>query len=48
MRKVSQEVTKAVTEQGRASRDIMKAAHRPRACADVRKATAEQARPPIS
>ena len=44
MRKVAQEVTKAVTEQGRASRDIMKAAQSTsRLAADVRKATAEQA-----
>ena len=44
MRKVAQEVTKAVTEQGRASRDIMKAAQATsRLAADVRKATAEQA-----
>ena len=47
MRKVAQEVTKAVTEQGRASRDIMKAAQATsRLAVDVRKATAEQAQAP--
>ena len=45
MRKIAQEVTKAVAEQGRASRDIMKAAQSTTKLAvQVRKATAEQAK----
>jgi methyl-accepting chemotaxis protein len=44
MRRIAQEVTHAVAEQGRASRDIMKAAQgTSRLAMQVRKATAEQA-----
>ena len=47
MRKIAQEVTKAVAEQGRAARDIIKAAQATtKLAAQVRKATAEQAEAP--
>ena len=44
MRKVAQEVTKAVTEQGRASRDIMKAAQSDRAAVASRSARRPRSR----
>ncbi len=44
MRKIAQEVTKAIAEQGNAARDIIKAAQNTtRTASQVRKATAEQA-----
>ena len=45
MRKIAQEVTKAMNEQSRAARDVMKAAQNTTKLAgQVRKATAEQAK----